>query len=60
MRRNGNIVNPMVIGGVLGAAASMYAVSRMNIGQRRMVYKAGRNMARFANKMVNRMDRNWF
>ncbi|SHK05521.1 hypothetical protein [Tepidibacter formicigenes] len=60
MRRNTNIVNPMVLGGVLGAAASMYAVSKMNMGQRRMVYKTGRNMARFAGRMMNRMDRNWF
>ncbi|MCT4509763.1 MAG: hypothetical protein N4A48_13595 [Tepidibacter sp.] len=62
MRNNDkNIVtNPMVVGGVIGAAASMYAVSRMNMGQRRRMYKTGRNVARVANQVMNRMDRNFF
>jgi gas vesicle protein len=54
------VTNPMVVGGVIGAAASMYAVSRMNMGQRRRMYKTGRNVARVANQVMNRMDRNFF
>ncbi|CAH2213129.1 conserved protein of unknown function [Tepidibacter aestuarii] len=62
LRNNNNniMTNPMVIGGVIGAAASMYAVSRMNMGQRRRMYRTGRNVAKVANQVMNRMDRNFF
>ncbi|OPJ57289.1 hypothetical protein [Alkalithermobacter paradoxus] len=60
MRRNGNgMTNAAIIGGLLGATASAYALSRMNMGQRRKVYRAGRNIAKFASKMMDRMDNGW-
>ncbi len=60
MRRNGMMTNPMIIGGVLGAAASVYAVSKMNMNQRRRVYRTGRNIARAANRVMDRVDMPWF
>ncbi|WP_099192149.1 hypothetical protein [Tepidibacter mesophilus] len=61
MKNNNSVMtNPMVIGGVIGAAASMYAVSRMNMGQRRRMYRTGRNVAKVANNVMNRMDRGFF
>ncbi|KXZ39947.1 hypothetical protein SAMN05661008_00830 [Alkalithermobacter thermoalcaliphilus JW-YL-7 = DSM 7308] len=60
MRRNGSMTNAAIIGGILGATASAYALSRMNVMQRRRVYRTGRNIARFANKVMDRMDNGWF
>lgn len=60
MKRHNTITNPMVIGGILGVTASVYAMSRMNMGQRRRVFRAGRGVARFANRMMDRMDMHWF
>lgn len=60
MRRNNVITNPMVIGGILGVTASMYAMSRMNMTQRRRVFKMGKGMARFAGRVMDRVDMPWF
>lgn len=60
LKNNNVMTNPMIVGGVIGAAASMYAVSRMNMGQRRRMYRTGKNVAKVANSMMNRMDRNFF
>lgn len=59
MRRSSVISNPIVVGGILGVTASVYAMSRMNMGQRRKVFKIGRNVAKMATKVIDRVDMPW-
>ena len=59
MRRSSVITNPMVVGGILGATASVYAISKMNMGQRRRVYKIGRSVARMATRVMDKVDMPW-